>query len=342
MNILLEKNKPLLLYGRPGCGKSYIALELLKNTILLRLDSINLKDIKNIKKYILDKIEKRNITLMFKKVNECRGLLIDDINIFHKYDKNSFNEIIDFIKNKKYYDNKIIITSDISFIKNKYLARCKLKSYHIKYSYHDYYKICLQISKNKKFNYNLDELDNKIYNSNYNFNKFISDNEMDNLSIRDNFDGIQGCTNMLLNKKYNINDIFRICYGDEKVILLNMIENIINSHDKKEIYKIYNFIDKFNKKDIFYKEYYLLNIPIYHINRYIKINNKEIIYNKYIIYSMISSKNNINYDDYLYYLIDTYIKYNKYYNIINTYDNKLIIYHKNIYENLNNIKVKFP
>ena len=77
-------------------------------------------------------------------------------------------------------------------------------------------------------------------------------------------------------------------------------------------------------------------------NGNIKYNNKEIIYNKYIIHGMISNKNNINYDDYLYYLIDTYIKYNKYYNIINNYDNKLVLYHKQIYENLNNIKVKFP
>lgn len=342
MNILLEKNKPLLLYGHPGCGKTYIALELLKDTILLRLDSINLKDIKNIKKYILDKIEKRNITLMFKKVNECRGLLIDDINVFHKYDKNSFNAIIDFIKDKKYYDNKIIITSNISFIKNKYLVRCKLKSYHIKYSYHDYYKICLKISENKKFNLNLDELDNKIYNSKYNFHIFISDNKINIMSIRDNYDGIEEHTNKLFNQKYNINNIFRICYGDEKIILLNMIENIKNSCDKNKIYFVYNFVDLFNKKDIFYKEYYLLNIPIYMINGNIKYNNKEIIYNKYIIHGMISNKNNINYDDYLYYLIDTYIKYNKYYNIINNYDNKLVLYHKQIYENLNNIKVKFP
>ena len=49
MNILLKKNIPLLIYGKPGCGKTHIALELLKDTILLRLDSINLKDIKNIK-----------------------------------------------------------------------------------------------------------------------------------------------------------------------------------------------------------------------------------------------------------------------------------------------------
>ena len=63
MNILLKKNKPLLIYGNPGSGKTHLALELLKDTILLRLDCLNLKDIKDIKKYIVDRIQKRNITL---------------------------------------------------------------------------------------------------------------------------------------------------------------------------------------------------------------------------------------------------------------------------------------
>ena len=344
MNIILEKNKPLLLYGYPGCGKTYIALELLKDTILLKLDTINLKNIKNIKQYIVDKIKNRNITLMFEKVNECRGLLIDDLNIFYKHDKKFFNEIIEFIKDKQYYNNKIILTCDISFIKNKYLKRCKIKSIHMKYNYNEYYKICLKIAKTYKLNYNLDEFDNKIYNSKYNFHKFISDSNFNNISIRDNFNGIEECTKDLLNKKYNINDIFRICYGDEKILLLNMIENITNSHNKKEIYKIYNLIDQFNKKDYFLKEHYLLNMPIYMINNY--INNlqkdiKDIKYNKYIINDMISNKNNIQYDNYLYYIIDTYMKYNKYYHIINNYDKKIIDFHKQIYETINDIKVQF-
>ena len=121
MNILLEKNKPLLIHGNPGSGKTHLALELLKDTILLHLDSINLKDIKNIKKYIVDRIQKRNITLMFVESKETRGLLIDDLHTFHKYDKNSYNGIIDFLKEKKYYNNKIIITCDMSFLNNKHL-----------------------------------------------------------------------------------------------------------------------------------------------------------------------------------------------------------------------------
>jgi hypothetical protein len=338
MNILLENNKPLLIYGNPGSGKTHLALELLKDTILLHLDSLNLKDIKDIKKYIVYRIQKRNITLMFQESKETRGLLIDDLNTFHKYDKNSFNGIIDFLKMYKYYNNKIIITCDTCFLNNKYLKRINLKRIHLKYDYNEYYKNCLSIAKDKKYKYSLDELDSKIYESKYNFHKFKSDcSEYVNNSIRDNFDGIEEITMKMCKKRYNLNDIFRLCSGDEKIILLNMMENI----NDKNIYKIYNFINIFNNKDIFLKEYELLNIPIGFINKYMKHSNHKIIYNKYISRNMITHKKYKVYNDYLYYLIDTYVKHSKYKNIIETYDKNILNYHIEIYENINNIKVSF-
>ena len=36
---LNEYKKPLLIYGSPGCGKTHLALDLLKDTVLLRIDS---------------------------------------------------------------------------------------------------------------------------------------------------------------------------------------------------------------------------------------------------------------------------------------------------------------
>ena len=95
--------------------------------------------------------------------------------------------------------------------------------------------------------------------------------------MRDNFDGIDNRTKKLCKIRYDLNDIFRYCCGDEKVILLNMIENINN----KNVYKIYNFVELFNDKDIF-KKYELLNIPISFINKYINYDNHKIIYNRYV------------------------------------------------------------
>jgi chromosomal replication initiation ATPase DnaA len=83
----LPCGKPLLIYGNPGSGKTHLALELLKDTILLRIDVSQIKEIKEIKDmkhYLLDKLKRRNVTLMFKDKNDQRGLLIDDISYLSK------------------------------------------------------------------------------------------------------------------------------------------------------------------------------------------------------------------------------------------------------------------
>jgi hypothetical protein len=282
---------------------------------------------------------------MFQESKETRGLLIDDLHNFHKYDKNSFNGIIDFLKENKYYNNKIILTCDTCLLNNKYLKRLTLEKIHLKYEYNEYYKICLGISKEKKYKYSLDELDRKIYKSYYNFHKFKSDCSecVYNVSIRDNFDGIEEITNKMCKKRYNLNEIFRYCSGDEKIILLNMMENINdkNTEGYKNIYKVYDFINIFNNKCIFLKEYELLNIPICYINKYMNYDNHKIIYNKYTSRNMITFKNNKIYDEYLYYLIDTYVKHDKYKDIILNYEKSILKYHIEMYENVHNIKVLF-
>ena len=50
-NIELSCNKPLLIYGHPGTGKTHLALELLKDTILLRIDVSQIKGNKDMKNY---------------------------------------------------------------------------------------------------------------------------------------------------------------------------------------------------------------------------------------------------------------------------------------------------
>ena len=83
---------PLFITGPPGCGKTSLALELLKDTILLRIDSGSIKHHKDIAEFILNSIRKKNITLMFQEKQD-RSILIDDLDVFKKYDKVNFKFI---------------------------------------------------------------------------------------------------------------------------------------------------------------------------------------------------------------------------------------------------------
>tara|TARA_B000000532_G_C18876593_1_gene410945 strand:- start:2 stop:1006 length:1005 start_codon:yes stop_codon:yes gene_type:complete len=324
-NYQLKINKPLLIYGLPGSGKTHLAEYLLKDSVLLKIDSSHLKSNLDLKENILNKIKKRNITLMFSEIKPTHGILIDDINIFHNYDKKSFKNIINFIKENSFYNSKIVLVCNKSFIKNKDLLKCKINSLECKYSYNDYYKICLKLCKNK--NFDLDTIDSKIYNSKYNFNTFLSECDDINSSFKDNYDGNEKITQNVLSKKYNISDIFRYCSGEEKIIFYNLIENINDNY-----LELYNFISLFNRKDIMIDNYYLLNIPIMKINYMNNDKNISVCYNKYISKKMVSHKNNILTNHYIIYLIDTYDKINnsKYSNELNKIDSKNLKYHQSI------------
>lgn len=333
MNILkknkyiLLKNKPLVIYGNPGSGKTHLACDILKDTVLLKLDTMNLKSIDDLKKYIIDRIEKRNITLMFKEKKECRSLLIDDLHVFQKYDKKSFKSIIDFLRDKKFYNTKIIITCDIKFIKNKDLKRCKLDFIECKYTYSEYYKICLKIFKNSKLD--SDSIDRKIYESKYSFNNLISESNNKDKIIKDNFDGNEEITKKLLSNKYKVNEICRMCEGDEKIILLNLLENVNNNY-----YQIYNYVNVFNK-EIFNHDFFLLISPIciIHMKSTEKDMKKEIIYNRYLSKNMISHKCKNNLNLFYLYLIQTYYKTE---DIIyhNKVEKEYLNYHMDVYEKL--------
>ena len=319
--------KPLLIYGSPGCGKTYLANELLKDTVLLRIDLSLLKRIHNCKEYILDRLKKRNVTLMFHNKNEQRGLLIDDIHIFYKYDKSSYKLIIELIKEGKYYGSKIILTCCNTFLKNKGLCKIKLSKYEIKYNKSDYYKLCLKILKDKKIKLSDDKYDTLIYYSNYNLNKFNSN--LDNLGKidkKDNFDPIEKITMDLLTNKYSLNEILRLCENDEIIIGFNLLENcllFINNYEET-LFKIYEFytisdnIETFtikNQNNLI--KNYSMGLSICMINYLIhqnyKINYSKIIYNKYISRSMANTisltlYNNIScpYTNILIYLFYTY------------------------------------
>ena len=320
MNSLLNKSKPLLIHGLPGSGKTQIALEIAKDMVLTKIDSSMLKSIKT-KDYLLDIVKKKNITLMFSEKKENRCLIIDDIHIFQKFDKSFFKSVIEFIKNERYYQTYIILTCNNSFLKNKELIKIKkyLNYHEIKYSYSQYYKICLKISKDNHYNYTLDELDKKIYFSGYNFNNYISSCEENKINIKDNFNSIEIVTKDLINNSYEMKELFRLCEGDEIILSYNLLENLekIVKLDLKSYYKIYqsivnadvieyNIVKEDKESSIKYMTILSIAIVNYHIN--MKCNN--IISNRYISKCMVLANKRYSSElGVLIYLIDSILKH---------------------------------
>ena len=331
--IELSINKPYLIYGGPGSGKTHLALELLKDTILLRIDTNALKDIKDIKNYILDRLKKRNVTLMFSESNEQRGLLIDDIHVFYKYDKSSYKSVIEFIREEKYYKSKIILTCCKTFLKNKDLCKLKIPRYHIRYTYSEYYKICLWILKDKKIKLSDDQCNKIIFFSKYNFNTFLSQCFVINkgqeiVYTKDNFDPIEDITINLLKKKYTLDEIYQTCENDGNTIGLNLLENCLSylredaySESLHRIYEYYSYSDimdlsllKYHDRQVKnYSSYLCIYVINTVIHEFYRENQSKLIYNKYISRSMVNIcslnsylNNDYPYDELIIYFCYTY------------------------------------
>ena len=327
--------KILLIHGTPGSGKTFIGKMLLEGRILLQIDTNSLKSLKNVKDYIVDILTKKSVTLMFGE-NRSRGVLLDDLHIFCKYDKIAFRSIIEFLKSESFYGAKIVATCCTTFLKNKDLCKLKINYREIKNTKSVYYKKCLEIFNNDNDTVNIthDKLMELINNSNYNLNSFCSElklmrNKCDKLIIqkKDTFNPIVNITKDLLIRKYSVNEIFRICENDEMIIGFNLLENYlsyITEYDGGDIYQCLIYADisqsfMVRNNDSLTKNYFML-LSIYSLNSYIHkyyrpYSNDEIIYNKYISRSMASTishnsylRNPLKNDAFIIYLLDTFLK----------------------------------
>ena len=334
-NDFFKNNKPLLIYGLSGCGKSTFSNNLLKDTIILRIDYYNLKNITDIDEYLYDKLGKKNITLMFSQNMKQRSLLIDDIHIISKYDKKIYKILIEFIKKNK-YKLKIILTCLNTFLKNKELCKLNISKYELKYDYSKFYKICIEIIKQKNIKLSSNEIDKLIYKNKYDFNIFKSElNLLNSLNKRDNYDSDEKITYNIINNKVKSHELFHIVNTDEINISYNLLENnYIIDKDLVQIYKYYIYSDIINTlliKNNIIQSYDYNILSIYNINYYYHKYHKSvsnIIKNKYISRSMSNivsyNRYNINFNSYefliyLIYMIDN--KYNNRYDKIISYFN---------------------
>tara|TARA_B100000131_G_scaffold223784_1_gene215391 strand:+ start:2742 stop:4004 length:1263 start_codon:yes stop_codon:yes gene_type:complete len=305
----------LFITGPPGAGKTSLALELLKDTILLRIDSSLIKQHKDLSQYILNSIRKRNITLMFQQ-KQNRSILFDDLDIFQKHDKPGFKHMIQFLKDNQFYNSKVVVIFPNKFQKNKELVKIlsdkkqKKNILRLNYSYPIYYRIMQDMLSSKNISLSSSEMDTLLYTTNFNLNVVISnvkikqDKQIKKTDIQiDTYDLVEDVTQNIINERYEFNDLMRYTENDATVIGLNLLENCHHIIDPtyytwlSSIYEFHSAADRLETYMTSEHEWefrdYLAPLTVYPIHYAIHEysyhkNKKNILYNKYISKSLIN------------------------------------------------------
>jgi len=304
-----KKNEPLFICGGPGTGKTSLATDILKDTSLTVVDALFLKSNTNIYDYLINIIQKRNITLMFSQIKEQRGLIIDDLELFNKHDKKNYKLVIDLLLSYQYFQTKIIVISNSKFITHRSLNKLKYSKINLRYSPHLFHKIVANICLDKNKNLSFREQRRLIIKSNYNLNTFISlvnTNKRIETQDLDDFSPDQILFENLFTRDYSLKDIIRLYEPIRIKISFDLLENLFNYFvDLKTICKIYNnyvLSDILDTVCIKYPntgEYpcALTIYKIYYLLKENKCNYITMINNKYISRSLINiHSHKLNYE----------------------------------------------
>ena len=293
------REKPIVIYGENGQGKTHLAEYILKDMSFLTVNS----DFQNksLSEYISIHLKKKSIKMMFQQ-DSMKSIIFDDLTLINETDKKLFKEITEFSKQE--ITNPIIyIFKTISKKQFKFIAD---KCFPIDISLSKENISCLtkKFMTDKLFS---DETMNQlIVKSRYNFHNIKSNLHFYKTGFKD----ISNDT-LLKNESQKFYDelftgsydyIFRSCYSDSDIITLNILENYnqyIFSHPKikdseklsmiSRNYHDYCMGDHMMTKLHFSHDWFLLNHiihvsvlrPVINLKPFLR-KNPVIHYNKYI------------------------------------------------------------
>ena len=295
-----SSNCPLIIYGSPGSGKTSLAKEILRNTVITLIDTSFLKNQENIYEYLVNIIQKKNITMMFQRETKNRGLLFDDLDLFSKYDKKSYKSILELLQSHRYYGSTIVATCNTKFINNRSLKKINFSKLYLNYDIHLYHKITETILKDKEIQLSFNQRNKLLFRSNYNLNTLMSmidsADKVPSMAI-DNFSSSEELYEDIFTSTQSMEEIARVYMNDKITVSLNLLENI-GDYIKdlsilSEIYTNYERADIIDTRSINYYnmgEYYTI-FTIYTIHLKIQSLKKSYLgnyrNNKYISRSLI-------------------------------------------------------
>lgn len=131
----------LLIYGCPGSGRTSLAHKILSSYRYLVIDTKYLKD-PTLETIMRDHICKQDIISIMSSCKQ-KGLLLDNIESFHKYDKKGFSCMIDICKQQT--NTKIVIVCHESFVKHRGLLTLTCEPICLSYTHKAFYDIAKTI-----------------------------------------------------------------------------------------------------------------------------------------------------------------------------------------------------
>jgi hypothetical protein len=296
-----KKDKPLFITGQPGIGKSTLSKQLLIDYHIIEINSDHLKYSGKLCDYIQSVLFKKDI-LMMCSTNHYKALLVDDLQVFVKYDKSNVKNIYDYIKSHTNNNIPIVITSDN--ISNKYIRLLQKISYNI-------------LIESKKQLYKsivIKELTgcNETMNTTQLKQIITTTDNLHTLKInlhgfqhsKDKVYGINDVLPIIFNSTKSINELCNICSSEYNTIALNILENtpsILRINYLDTLYHVYEsicmgdyieskYLDKCLDPDTILL--YICVCPIIYLYGNIRIRKQyKFTYNSYIGKSLIQIHN---------------------------------------------------
>ena len=341
----LLHDKPLFIQGYDGCGKSYIAKQLLKDYHIITISSEFIKYSSDIIEHLNSTLFKKDIFMMLSSSNHYKALVIDDIQLFSKYDKSTLSKLEAFVKLIKFSQNPVILLCNEC--EDKYIKSMKHFSYVITIQFNfNYYK---DILNKNILNKNITDSDlHSILYKTKNLNTLLSTVQNFTNSSIDKVDTTDNIINDCLLHTYSYNDIIRKCSANYSTISLNLVENIpiiCPTVSKSQLYNIYKSLcidDYIEYKYILcnpeldIRVFFSCLYPFIHIKQS-PIIIKPIKYNTYISRSIIQIHNQSILKDktVIYLRVLLYI----YQNITDYNDTSILHISRYIKEHLINLKI---